>query len=460
MFIEVRTPRAAQRKGKRMRLIPVLTAIVVSVVLFLAVMQRETLMRIAGLTPGAEADAAGAGTDGATAAASGTPAPGAQPGHDQAADDQPPAVRVVVQRSVARDVDSAVVLRGQTRASRQVDLRAETSGTVASEPLRKGAMVAAGDVMCEIAPGTRPAALAEAEARLSEARARMPEAETRIPSAEAQLETARAQLEEARINENAARRLSQGGFASDSRVAAAAAALRGAEAAVKSAEAGVKSAQSAVLNVQAAIQSAEAGVDAARREIERLRLAAPFAGLLETDTAELGSLLQPGALCATILQLDPIRLAAFVPETEVARITVGAMAGARLTSGQEITGTVTFLSRAADPTTRTFLVEIEAENRDLAIRDGQTAEIMIAAEGAAAHLVPQSALTLNDDGALGLRTVDADNRVLFRPVTLIRDTMQGVWVSGLPEQADVIVVGQEYVTDGVLVAPSLREATQ
>ena len=39
----------------------------------------------------------------------------------------------------------------------------------------------------------------------------------------------------------------------------------------------------------------------------------------------------------------------------------------------------------------------------------------------------------------------------FVPVTLLRDTPEGVWLTGLPETAEVIVIGQEYVTDGVRV---------
>jgi multidrug efflux system membrane fusion protein len=50
--------------------------------------------------------------------------------------------------------------------------------------------------------------------------------------------------------------------------------------------------------------------------------------------------------------------------------------------------------------------------------------------------------------------------VRFAPVTLIRDTMQGVWVAGLPHQTDVIVVGQEFVTDGVIVDPTYTEVAQ
>ena len=72
------------------------------------------------------------------------------------------------------------------------------------------------------------------------------------------------------------------------------------------------------------------------------------------------------------------------------------------------------------------------------------------------RLLPQSALTLDDDGRLGVRTV-SDGRAAFVPVSVVRDTTDGVWVSGLDATAEIIVVGQEYVTDGVPVAPTLRE---
>ena len=89
--------------------------------------------------------------------------------------------------------------------------------------------------------------------------------------------------------------------------------------------------------------------------------------------------------------------------------------------------------------------------------EGQTAEIAIASAGVEAHLLPQSALTLNDDGTLGVRLIDAANTVSFAAVTLVRDTPEGIWVTGLPEQADVIVLGQEYVTAGVTVTPTFRD---
>ncbi len=170
--------------------------------------------------------------------------------------------------------------------------------------------------------------------------------------------------------------------------------------------------------------------------------------------------MQPGALCATVIRLDPIRVVGFVPETDVAKIAPGALAGARLTTGQEVTGTVTFLSRSADETTRTFRVEVAVPNPDLSIRDGQTAEIAIAAPGADAHLIPQSALTLDDDGILGVRLVDDESRVDFAPIQLLRDTTKGIWVTGLPQEANVIIIGQEFVIKGVRVEAVYQEPQQ
>lgn len=423
-----------------MRIFSVLAALIVAGLLALFILDRPRLMAIFGGDTSAEE----------TAEAAETP--------EVVEDEVTSLVKVVVLRSTARQIDTAVALRGQTEAARTVDVRAETSAVVVSEPLRKGARVTAGQEMCRLDEGTRGTALAQARAQLDEARARVPESEARLAQS-------LAQLEEARINLNASSKLSEGGFASTTRVA-------NTEAALATAEAGVESARAGLQGAQSGIQSAQASVATAEKEIERLIIRAPFDGVLESDTAELGSLLQAGSLCATIIQLDPIKLVAFVPETEVGRVELGATASARLVRGsgvlagntsargKEVQGPVTFLSNSADETTRTFRVEIEVPNGDNLIRDGQTAEILISAEGATAHLLPQSALTLNDEGTLGVRTIDEADIVEFHPVSLMRDTPEGVWLTGLDDTANVIVLGQEFVIAGVKVAPTYRELSQ
>jgi multidrug efflux system membrane fusion protein len=396
-----------------MRVLPLITALLVAGALYLLILERPALMDAVNAPEGPVSRIATAirAPEAAEPAAPepAAPEPAAQPPTiaDPAARASSRRVAVVALPVQAQSIESGILLRGRTEATRHVDVRSETSGLVVSEPVRKGSFVEAGTTLCELSPGTRLASLAEAEARLAEAQ----------------------------LNLRAAEQLSQGGFASETRAASA----------------------------RAAFQAAQAGVEAARREIARLTITAPFAGLLETDAAETGSLLQPGSLCATVIQLDPIRLVGFVAEADVDRVAVGAAARARLVTGREIAGHVTFLSRSADERTRTFRVEIEVPNRDFSIRDGQTAEILIASRGTSAHLLPASALTLDDRGRLGVRLVEGEGEAAvarFAPVQVVRDTPAGVWVAGLPEAAQVIVLGQEYVTDGTPLAVTLREAGQ
>ena len=309
-------------------------------------------------------------------------------------------VSVVVKRSVAVDVEKTLILRGRTEAFRHVNVKAETSGRVISEPLRRGAMVEEGQLLCELDVGSRDATLLEARARLIDAENRT----------------------------NVSAQLAQKGYGSET----------------------------AAIADSAALEAARSAVIRAEKEIERIRVFAPFPGLLETDAAELGTLLQPGSSCATVVSLDPINLVGFADEVQVEKLEVGSTAHARLASGRKVSGTLSFVSRRADPGARTFRVEVTAPNPDLAIRDGATAEIVISLTNDRGHLLPQSALTLDDRGRLGVRTVDENGLARFMPVSIIRDTLDGVWLDGLPENADVIIIGQEFVSDGRPVAISYQ----
>jgi len=382
-----------RKESVTMRIVPLITAVVVLVTLYLLVMEREMLLTAAGVDP--------AQAQSATVVDAAAPADRALFG-------------VVVERLVERDLESAIVLRGRTAASRMVEVRSETTGPVVSQPRQRGSLVAQGDLLCEIDPGTRAARLAEAEARVAEAGARLSEAQT---------------------NFDTTTRLSAEGYSAQNRVASAEATLQAARSGVEAAQAGVASAQA---------------------EMDRLTIHAPFDGVLEANSAETGSLLSAGGLCATVIKLDPMLVVGYAAETQIDRLAVGALAGARLSNGNEVVGQVTFLSRASDAATRTFRVEVTVPNADLAIRDGMSADILVAATASRGHLVPGSALTISDDGTLGMRLVDDGNRTFFAPVTVLRDAPQGFWVSGLPTVADVIVVGHEYVTDGIAVRVTRR----
>jgi multidrug efflux system membrane fusion protein len=313
-------------------------------------------------------------------------------GASAAADAAPAAqglTTVMTYLSAPQPLETVITLRGRTEADKTLDVRAETEGLVISDAIRKGAQVAEGDLLCQIAPGSRLADLAEANAKQAQS------------------------LHEAALN------LSRKGI------------LSATEAATRLAN----------------LEAARATVATMELDIERLEIHAPFDGRLETDTAERGALLRVGDACATVIALDPIKLIGYAPEREVDKLRIGATAQARLSTGAEVEGVVSFVSRSADPDTRTFLVEVQAANPDGAIRDGLTAEIYMPVRSAPAHLAPRAALTLDSAGRLGVKIVK-DGVVAFVPVAIERDTSEGVWISGLEGEAEIVVVGQEFVTDG------------
>ena len=109
--------------------------------------------------------------------------------------------------------------------------------------------------------------------------------------------------------------------------------------------------------------------------------------------------------------------------------------------------TITYVSKTADPITRTFPIEIAVSNPDYAIPEGITSTLIIPEEIADIHIIPSSILTLDDNGEIGIRTVSETNKVEFYPVEIINDSGNGLWVAGLPPKAHIITLGQSYVNE-------------
>ena len=137
-----------------MRVISLLSAIIVAGALYLLVFERDAVIKVSKGAPIETLLDAALPTDQAEVnAAKVTPgdeltniAETQQPATAQAQQkaqegeeaEQDLAIKVIAIKSQAVELDSAVILRGQTEAARQVELRAETTGQIISEPLRKG----------------------------------------------------------------------------------------------------------------------------------------------------------------------------------------------------------------------------------------------------------------------------------------------------------------------------------
>ncbi len=309
----------------------------------------------------------------------------------------PPSVQARIVPEVVRPYD--VVVRGRTQATRTVIIRSETAGVVAAAPVLQGTFVKAGQVLCRVSVDARQAAL----------------------------DQARAALKSNQLTQQQNEELAKKGYRSPTQV----------------------------LQGQANLDAASAGVRAAEIALAQVNIKAPFAGVFDHRDAEVGTYLGPGQPCGTMIEIDPLLVVGDVPETQAASMKIGAPATARLVSGQTLAGHIRYVSHDADPQTRTYHIEMTLPNPRLNVRSGLSAEMHVGAGSGPAHLVPVSSLVLDSAGRQGVRYVVADGRVAFAAVTVLEETKDGVWVTGLSGPIQLITVGQSYVADGQKVRVAL-----
>ena len=190
-------------------------------------------------------------------------------------------------------------------------------------------------------------------------------------------------------------------------------------------------------------------------ELNRTEVKAPFSGYIE-KIVKPGNFLERGQVCATLIQLSPIVFLAGVPEYEINKVKNGQDVILELVTGEIIKGELTFVSKSASSETRTFNVESQINNVDGSIKDGLTASMTIKIDKVKAHKISPSILLLNDDGRLGIRIVDSNSNVEFAEITILEDSIEGLWVTNIPDRVEIIIQGQGLVEDGQKVLTNLK----
>ena len=299
-----------------------------------------------------------------------------------------------------------IVLRGATEAFRLVDLKVETNGRVAEQLVAEGSTVTAGTPLVQLAIDDRAARVREAEALVAQRR----------------------------IEQQGAVKLAKNGYRSDMDVAAA----------------------------EAALQAAEAALEAARIALANTTLVAPFDGVVERHLAKAGAFTDRGDAVVRLVELDPLVVVAHANEEEVLLLQAGDNGRARLTDGRELAGTIAFVARMGEASTRSFRVELHVDNPGDLLPAGITADLLVTLPPEPAYKVSPAVLVLDAAGRLGVKAVDATNHVVFHPAVIIDDELDGIWLGGLPPALRLITVGHEFVKVGEAVRPvdatSLRGA--
>ena len=204
---------------------------------------------------------------------------------------------------------------------------------------------------------------------------------------------------------------------------------------------------------EAQFRKAQADVVAYELELKNTTIRAPFDGIFNTKAIDVGDILNLGGDIGTVVDLNPIKITGQVSEQNISGYKVGMPGKIKLTDGSSYGGILSYVASVSDDKTRTFKVELTVENPNLTILGGLAAELELPKNEILAHQISPSVLSLAEDGRIGIKTVDNDTSVRFWPVRILDDGPNGTWISGLPNNVKIIVVGQDLVEVGQSVNP-------
>lgn len=296
-----------------------------------------------------------------------------------------------------------IELQGEVLANRDIEIKSETHGTVASLKAEKGDELARGGIILNIATNDRLARLEQAKAQLNVAKSDL--------AAGSKLKAKRL-LSQNQHDRNLAN----------------------------------------VVAAQATVKQIEV-------ELSQTKITAAFAGMLDELYVEQGDYLSAGDPIARLVDHSGITIRTQVPQQHIAKLKLGQRAKAVLLDGTQVSATISYIASSADSTTRTFTVEAKAKNSAKLKRFGQSARVKIILGERLAHKLSPSYLDLDKSGGLRVKGVEGD-RVVTHNVQMIRNEQDGVWLAGIPEQFDLITVGQGFVADGQQVKPNYETPAQ
>ena len=182
-------------------------------------------------------------------------------------------------------------------------------------------------------------------------------------------------------------------------------------------------------------------------EFEKIALYAPFDGILLDNHKIAGELIMPGEKVYELIDLSSLEIYGYINENEILDISTKNEVDVTIL-GEEIEGSIDYVSPISDPETKTFEIVVKVKNKDLRYKDGLSSMISINKGEVLAHKISPSILALGDEGQLGVKVIAEGNEVEFKDIKIIEDTSEYMLVTGLSEKEKIIIVGQQYVSNG------------
>jgi RND family efflux transporter MFP subunit len=188
--------------------------------------------------------------------------------------------------------------------------------------------------------------------------------------------------------------------------------------------------------------------------LENTTLLSPLNGIVTARNYDNGDMYAGVLPVLTVEQIIPVKLMLNVSETYFTKIAKGAPVDIRLdVYGEEVfKGQVDLVYPTINPNTRTFPVEVRLENRDMRVRPGMFARVTIDFGALDRVVIPDRAIIKQAGSGDRYVFVHKNGKVSYLPVELGR-RMGGNYelISGVEDNAEVVVAGQTRLLDGMEV---------
>lgn len=353
-----------------------------------------------------------------------------------------PPPSVVVAPVVNQEVADSIDFTGRVQAIQSVEIQARVEGYLEEVAFQEGSNVKTGDLLYQIEQGPYQASLAQAQAQLA--------------SAKAQLASAQANLNNQELNLRRQQTLVQRDTVS--------------QATVDDAMAQRDAAQADVQAANASIQNAEAQIQTAQLNLSYTTIKAPIDGRLGRTNVTIGNLVSQGSgTMATLVQLDPIRVAFSVPDTLYTNLVEQTGLNAeqaasrlftpylQLPNGKtyDKTGTIAFASNEIDPNTGTITAYANFANPQAVLLPGSFVVVKVEQATKTSEPVIQASAVIQDSQGKYVFVLSDKNVAEQRRVTVGQSLGSKVAVTdGLREGEMVVVEGVQKIRAGMTVTPT------
>lgn len=301
-------------------------------------------------------------------------------------------MKVEATHSIAQLTHKTVELQGQVEPYRVLSVKAEVDGAIEQLPVQLGQRVEAGSLLMEQAMKFRLAQRAQAIAQINHRESLLA----------------------------ASKKLLKQKLASESKVA----------------------------EDQAMLAAAQAELARINYEIEHVKIVAPFAGVIDERLVEMGDFVDKGQPVVSLVDDNQLKITAMVPQHQLGSLKVGQQVVARLVNGEQTAGELTFIATKAQQATRSYRIEVLVDNAAHHRWVGMSATLDIPVAKVKGHRVKTSAVGLSTAGDLQVKVVDSDNTVKAFTIDIISQEKDSLWISGLPDEVELITLGQNFVSAG------------